>query len=231
MLIQGQVQAPSNASATDGNNYTILQGKSAELIFAELHGKYWTQTYRGNMFSGATAQGGIAVPSSTSLSPTFVLWNPAASNVLTVPTRIVIGLTGTTQPVSGTFGWAVTGGAGSAIGTAAPFTAFAGSTPVGGVNLLSGQNAYTLQKNAQTKLAVAGTNTLTNLPSVGDWLPAQLSSGSAAATLPSAAGAYSIDMDGQAAIAPGTAWSLCFSNAAGSTASVVVAIKWIEIPL
>ena len=41
-LLQGQISAPSNTSATDGANYPWLCGKQAEGIVAQLHGKYYT---------------------------------------------------------------------------------------------------------------------------------------------------------------------------------------------
>ena len=64
--LQVQVGAPSNTSATDGNLYNQLGGKAAEGIVAELHGKYYTQNYRGNCFTLSTVGAGLAVPISSS---------------------------------------------------------------------------------------------------------------------------------------------------------------------
>ena len=48
--IQIQPGPPSNNSATDGQLYTMLGGKSTEGIVAELHGKYYTQNYRQKLW-------------------------------------------------------------------------------------------------------------------------------------------------------------------------------------
>lgn len=79
--VSGVIQAPSNSSATDGTqNVPFLQGKQAELIDAKLHGDWYTQAYRGNLFWGCTATGGTTIPVQASgLAGTFVLLNPPNS--------------------------------------------------------------------------------------------------------------------------------------------------------
>ena len=59
MQVSGIVNAPANASIADGSQPIALMGKSAELIVAELHGKYYTQAYRNNLFNGSTAIAGV----------------------------------------------------------------------------------------------------------------------------------------------------------------------------
>mgnify|MGYP001605670228 CR=1 FL=1 len=56
--VQVQTSDPttSNADGTIGN---IVGGKSLEMLVAELHGKYYQQTLRGNVFHGATAAAGV----------------------------------------------------------------------------------------------------------------------------------------------------------------------------
>jgi hypothetical protein len=79
--ISGVVQAPSNTSASDGTaTLPLLQGKQGELIDAKLHGDWYTQAYRGNLFWVATATAGTTIPIQASgLASTFTLWNPANS--------------------------------------------------------------------------------------------------------------------------------------------------------
>src|SRR5437870_7298434 len=96
MITLGLVQAPTNVSATDGNNYVFLQGKQAEAIVSELHGKYYTQAYRGNVFWGSTASAGVLVPIASTTGPTFGLWNPAGSGKNAAIVRYTAGWVATT---------------------------------------------------------------------------------------------------------------------------------------
>ncbi|MDE2100365.1 MAG: hypothetical protein KGL39_24145 [Patescibacteria group bacterium] len=79
--VSGIVAAPSNTSVPDGTiNQGLLQGKQGEALNAELHGFWYTQAYRGNLFWGATATAGTTIPIQASgLAGTFVLLNPANS--------------------------------------------------------------------------------------------------------------------------------------------------------
>lgn len=79
--VSGLVSAPSTTSLPDGTiNSNFLQGKQAELLDAKLHGDWYTQSYRGNLFWGATAAAGTTIPiQASSLAGTFVLYNPANS--------------------------------------------------------------------------------------------------------------------------------------------------------
>ena len=85
MLIQGQVGAPAQTVST-GATPPIRQGQLGDVIVSELHGRYYEQTYRRNMFAGAisgatgvtaTALGVITATAYTGL----VLYNPPSSQV------------------------------------------------------------------------------------------------------------------------------------------------------
>jgi hypothetical protein len=78
--VQGVVAAPSTSNA-DGANPTILQGKTGEVIVAELHGIWYTAAYRGRAFHGAAPIAGVILPRETTTAATFMLFNPAASGV------------------------------------------------------------------------------------------------------------------------------------------------------
>ncbi len=80
-VIFGQVGAPSNTSAADGSNQPILQGKAAEGIVAELHGKFYTAAYRNRLFFGSALIAGVTIPVNTTTAPTFTLFNPLGSGV------------------------------------------------------------------------------------------------------------------------------------------------------
>jgi hypothetical protein len=150
---QGRVSNPSAVSYSDSNTYDILQGRQGEQVFAELHGKYYVQAQRGNLFIGSTPIAGTAIPISSSTSPTPCLWNPAGSGKNAVLVAYYIGYSGGTGVV-GALGYYAVTGAGSAIGTAAPFSAFAATTPT---NALIGAGNTSVMKWSST-----GTCTLNN---------------------------------------------------------------------
>lgn len=79
-ILYGAVGAPSTTSAADGSNLPLLQGKQGEAMIAELHGFWYTQAYRGNLFWGTNATAGTTIPIQASgLVSTFTLYNPANS--------------------------------------------------------------------------------------------------------------------------------------------------------
>lgn len=71
--------APSNVSLPDQQLVTQLGGKAGEGVVTELHGKYYNQNYRGNLFMISTVGAGLAIPVLTTTAPTMVLWNPLGS--------------------------------------------------------------------------------------------------------------------------------------------------------
>lgn len=83
-VVSGKIDNPTQ-SYGDGAEAGFLQGKAAEIINASLHGQYYTQTYRGNVFHGSTLIAGTAIPVITTTAPTCILWNPSGSGVNVVP--------------------------------------------------------------------------------------------------------------------------------------------------
>ena len=71
----------------DGNPFFTRGGKQGEMSVSELHGRYYEQTYRGNMFGGAVS--GVAL--SAALSTAYgglVLVNPTGSKVNLVLNKV-----------------------------------------------------------------------------------------------------------------------------------------------
>ena len=87
---------------------------------------------RGNVFHGTTAVGGVNIPASNSTSPTFGLWNPAGSGKNATLIQIKFGWVSTTG-TPGAITYNLLTGAGSAIATAAPISAFTAGTPTNGI--------------------------------------------------------------------------------------------------
>lgn len=88
MLIQGQVGAPAQSVST-GATPPIRQGQLGDVVVSELHGRYFEQTYRRNMYAGviagATGVTGTALGVITATAYTgAVLYNPPNSQVVCV---------------------------------------------------------------------------------------------------------------------------------------------------
>lgn len=158
--VQVQVSDPttSNQDSSIGN---IIGGKSLEALVAELHGKYYTLTYRGNVFHGATAAAGVLIPVQSTTGPTFAIWNPPGSGV-------------NVELIAAYYGWVSTTGApanisynnlnapGSAVGgTGSPVTAATTATPKNGL-LGAGKASKVLFVPGTATLTTAGTLLGTN---------------------------------------------------------------------
>src|SRR5882672_3614960 len=123
MLIQGAVGAPSTTSNADGSNPFLLQGKQGDALVSELHGKYYTQNYRGNVYFASTAAAGVTVSIFSNASFTgLALWNPQGSNRNLSILRTTWAPQTVATAVAG-MGYAWLNNAGSSIGTAAPISA------------------------------------------------------------------------------------------------------------
>lgn len=117
-----------SASLSDNSTPDALAGRAGESISAQLHGKYYTQTYRGNVFIGTTATAGVVLPVFSNTAHTFGLWNPAGSGKNLVPIRFSLGFVNTTA-AAGNIVYAFTPvNVGSSIGT--PVSAFTQITPI-----------------------------------------------------------------------------------------------------
>ena len=216
MQVSGIVNAPANASIADGSQPIALMGKSAELIVAELHGKYYTQAYRGNSFLGSTVGTGIIPPVYTTTAQVFGLWNRAGN------TKNAVLQVLDAAPV--VFGAAVVGAltlsqslnAGSALATGG-VSAFTAAVPQGGNIGISGGNSVSFTATAATSLAA----TLLMGFNYGFYSTVVTGMG---------AGALHYDFEGGVIVPPNTAVWLTSSNSA-QTATFQANIRWEEAPL
>src|SRR3974390_634115 len=151
MFQQLAVINPSTGGTADGQFPIMTGGRSNEGIVAELHGKYFTQNYRGNVYASSTATTGVVIPIATTLTPTYSIWNPAGSGKLCVAIVCYVGWTSTTAAL-GTILWMATTNAGSGISSPAPFVAFGTGS---GVNQNVGSGNV-----SQMRVANGGTTTL-----------------------------------------------------------------------
>ena len=223
---QIQVQAPSNVSATDGNIYTQLGGKAAEGIVAELHGKYYTQNYRGNCFMVSTVGAGLAIPIISTTSPTLCLWNPLGSGKNAVLLRVSLANTNNGTVSAGAIFLLADFNAGNSIATGSCFTAF--SQAALGTNLFNcnlGGGAISVMKSAATAtvtLTAASTAVVATLGSSGVGTVVGLV---AAQSAP----AIVYDFDGSLIVPPGVAVHLAAGAASG--ALFTQTLLWEEVPV
>lgn len=199
------VNPPASPSASDGTNQPILGGKSGEQIFTELHGKFYTSTYRGRTFLGATAAAGTTIPISSTTAPTFTLFNPLGSGVNVELVAADIGITNATTVVSPILLGIISG----------LLLAPTGLTALTPINALVGNGAV-----PQAKLYSAAT-----LAAAATFFYPLFSVSAASGAFP----LLHYDFDGKIILAPG---SLCFlAGTAAQTSATSNGVTWSEYPV
>ena len=221
MLFQGQVLDPSTAGSPDGSTNTISLGRANEMLVAELHGKYYEQCYRGNVFYASTSTAGVVVPIASTLTPVYTIWNPAGSGKLCVPIVTLIGWTATTAAL-GSYVWTATTRTGDTLSTIAPFTAF--TTPSTPINAFLGSGKVSQMRFGNQ----ATTITLVSAPIFYRETGCQiLVTTAASSTAPG--WTWRDDWDGSGIIPPGNAIHLMAATAILTTVTVTTVYE--EVPL
>ena len=188
--------------AQDGANATARQGKSAELIVQELHGRYFEQVYRGNVYSAAN-QAAQAV--SAALATTYtglLLYNPIGSSVILSLLKVKFALSA----------------APAAIATIGLISGFQTAVPTGLTALAVRNNQV---GNAQTGVGLAYSAATINTPV---WMQ-QLEDGFTAAALKSPT--PPVDLEGSIIIKPGGFVAIGALTAITGLGSIM----WEEVPL
>ena len=205
---QGKV-GPQTVS--DGSTADIRLGRSGEGISQLLHGQYYEQTKRGNVYIAANTVAGVAPGTALSPTPPFVLYNQAESGVDLVVLLATLGY------VSGTLG------AGSVLYAwsnhnvvAAPTS----GTPLAVVNAkLGGLAGRGLAYNAPT------------LPAAPAIVRPFCGLGASLATTAVQPWQIADYPEGSIIVAPGTSLSLQAIAAAGTSPLVVFGVVWEEVPV
>ena len=128
MLVQGIVGSPAAQSISPGTAQAVRLGQLGDVIASELHGRFYEQTYRGNMFSGG--MGPVALSANTitltaTTTPIIAVWNPTTSTVNAVILQVCIQsmINTLTTPVgAGMFVAAVSSGNGALTLGITPFS-------------------------------------------------------------------------------------------------------------
>lgn len=221
IAIQGQVGPQILA---DGSVQTVRLGRLAETIVSELHGRFFEQVFRGNVFSigsGLTALSANSVLLTASATPIVGVYNPASSGVNLAILQASLGaqLNNVTSVAPGAYVWA------SSIGNAVVTT---GSVPF---------NRKTMASTGSQAKGFPGGVALTGLTNnlvvfeAGDFTTASalLTTTVAAATpTPGVIGVQ--NFDGSLIVPPGGVLAL-LNTVSSTTHSVTSRLMWEEIPL
>ena len=236
MQIQTQVgPLTTSTSLASGQVIPARAGNLGDTIVSELHGRYFEQTYRGNMFSGGLTLTSIAnatFTSGTGLSgtlgtaatgtPIAGIWNPTVSTINAVILQATLSITETalTATGAGGFVWGVYAGNG-AIST--------GSAPI---------NRKTLTATGSQCKNLAGV-ALTGLTNVGTLLGASVLNGGSIYNVSEVATAsgfhtlavgYTENFDGNLIIPPGGILAL-YATTTPVALSAVSMLTWEEVPI
>ena len=205
----GIVNPPSNTSNSDATNVPILQGKQGEQVVTELSGRYYTQSYRGNVFGGFVT--GVTVPQiANNLVSVCSLFNPASSNRNLVLIGADVGtvLATTVVDTIGLYFQKISGA------TTIPTSQTAGTTTNG--LLGAGITAQGLFLSAATHV---GTPTIA---AIGGFF---------GAVTTTAAAPIRRSFDGEVILPPNTIVSFAMSTAASTASGIALGLQWMEVPL
>lgn len=226
--VAGQV-GPQTAS--DATFPTLRLGKTAEIIVQELHGRFYEQNYRGNVYSigcGFTALSATTITLSATSTPILGVWNPTTSTVNLVILQISLA----TAANAGT--GAVTGPGAFLLASSLNNSAIStGSAPF---------NRKTLASSGSQAKAFPGGVALTGLtnnvvvfeglgelPLVGGFATGTIAAGT---TDPSQYKGFSgvVNFDGGLIVPPGGVLSL-INTTSTTTYSVAGRLMWEEVSL
>lgn len=136
----------------DGSNATFRQGRSAEAIMQELHGRFYETNYRGNLYSAGMSMTSISNATYTlatlgnTVTSVIGVWNPSTAtvNLVMLQATVAVSQTALQATGGGGFVWAMSTG-NTAISV--------GAAPLNRKTLaLSGSSAKDLTNTAPTGL-------------------------------------------------------------------------------
>lgn len=223
MILQGQVGPSTNS---DGAFPNVRLGKLGDVINSELHGRFYEQAYRGNLFSWGktvTALSANSISLTSTTTPIIGVWNPSTSTVNLVILQIAAQIFANNLTSGAAPGALVLA---SSIGNAAIST---GNAPWNRKTLAqSGSQA----KGFDLATALTGiSNNLVIMEGVGELSnPTGLTYTTIASTamIPSFGGVANID--GSIVIPPGGVLAL-LNTVSSTTFSAAARILWEEVSL
>jgi hypothetical protein len=237
MQIQNQVGpiATTNSLAA-GQVIPSRAGNLGDTIISELHGRFYEQAYRGNLFSAGlttltsisnatfTVANGASGTLATAATGTPILgiWNPSISTINAVILQATLGIVVTALTATGAGGFA--------------WVAYAGNTGIstGTATLYNRKNLTASGSQCKNVSGVA----LTGLTNVGVVIPSVLNGGPIynVSEVATAAGFHTLaqscteNFDGSIILPPGGLLGL-YSTTTPVALSAISSLLWEEVPL
>lgn len=207
-------------SSGDGATPPLRSGRMGDLIDSQLHGRYYEQTSRGNVFhlgglswTTGVAAGNIAAAAAAA-STQFAIWNPITNNKNIGLMRLTLSLISGTTPVA-----PITYSQFSGVGV--PTVASTGTA----FNGLFGNAGLPSAKfvNSAGGTALTGGGALVSVNTAGFYFTA--------GTYANLAIGYAVDeIDGRIVLAPGQGFVPTFA-ASGTTLLGAWGLIWEEVPI
>ena len=199
----------SNSSIPDTTLVSAIAGKAGEAVVTELHGKYFTENYRGNVFGFSVAAVTLPVNAAT-LASKFGVYNPPGSGKVLELVRCDMAYVVATTVVNGVglyYSTVASGAAGSTFTTAG--------------------TAISLNLGGNSAPAAVGYSAVTH---VGTPVLAAVMAYSGAVTS-TTVGVISYSFDGSILVQPGTLLAVAMTTAASTGSGFTGMLTWAEIPV
>ena len=196
--------------ASDGQTVTQRAGKQGDGIVSELHARYYEQTYRGNVYSGAIVGATTSIGLATAYTG-LCLSNPLGSNV-----NVVVNKVGYAFTVAFT--------AAAVVGLA---TGYHASTNVVHTTPVTPRSQFFNGATGAGKALLDSAATLPVGPTVNQILASGLTG--AITTAPFVPGGL-IDLEGALILVPG-AFAILYTSTASGVAGASASYAWEEVPV
>lgn len=224
--VTGQV-GPS--SLGDGaTSQPFRQGRQGDVVVSELHGRFYEQTYRGNVYGAGVAAlvplSATTITLTATTTPILGVWNPANStvNLVLLQATLTSGINAAASTGPGAFVWAMSSGN--------------GVNPVGHAptnhKFLSQQGSQArAYPNSASLVALTGlTNNLIVQEAADFPSPTIITTAAVPTSVQTPTVTYTQNFDGQWIIPPGSVFAL-LNTVSTTTVSVYGRILWEEVPI
>lgn len=208
MLQHGKTGSPPKI--LDGNLAPLRTGNSGEQLIGQLHGRYFEQTQRGNIFSASAVA--VTAVAAAQANVGLQLWNPPNSTVNLVILKATVYVIVTAASMTSV---TLNGGLGQ---LAAPITTTVVASASGPTKVGSGLVSQAIAYNA---------GTYTNAPAV---IWPMLKNTAAISATGEDSGGY-IDFEGSIICAPGNYLAICPVGANAGTNGLTASIMWEEVSI
>lgn len=202
-----EVLVGAQTNISDGVVAKARGGRQGDQIISELHGRYYEQTYRGNMFFGATQ---ALVTTTVGLATTYT--GLVLSNPINSPVNLVLNKASMMQSVL----------QGTQVEAFAIATGFNAATNVTHTSAVTPRSCLI----GSGKTPVGLTDVSATLPTAPFYTTFVTNTGTATAD---STGLQVVDLEGSIALLPG-AYALWVTPAQASVAGMWFSFQWEEVP-